>query len=126
MRALGLTVALIGALLAIAAVAVGGTTHTYPVTLRIEVDRPANKIRGEVISDAPAQFCEMSSVRIRRVMRGKDKVVARIFPGDLSTWSMKSQRALRGKRVYAEVSRYRLPERPVVCLAARSRAVTAP
>ena len=33
---------------------------------------------------------------------------------------------IRGKRVYAEVLEYHLPSRPVVCLAARSRTVTAP
>lgn len=121
-----MTVGLIAALFAITAIASGKTTHTYPVTVIIKVDRTAHKIGGEVISDAPAQFCEMSSVRVRRVMRGKDKVVARISTSDISKWSMKSWRALRGKRVYAETVRYRLPSRPVVCLAARSRSVTAP
>jgi hypothetical protein len=58
-------------------------------------------------------------------MPGKDKVVARIFPYG-AEWHMKSPPALRGKRVYAEVLAYHLPSRPVECLGARSRAVTAP
>lgn len=125
-RALALTIGLIAAPLAVTAIASGETTHTYPVTVTIEVDRDAHKIGGEVISEAPAQFCELSSVRVRRVMPGKDKVVARLSPNDISEWSMKSWPALRGERVYAETSLYHLPNRPVVCLAARSRTVTAP
>jgi hypothetical protein len=117
---------LLAALLAIAATAFGETTHTYPVTVTIAVDRAAHKVGGEVLSEAPAQFCEMSTVRVLRVMPGKDKVVARIFPSDISQWSMKSPPALRGARVYAETSAYQLPSRPVVCLAGRSRTVTAP
>jgi hypothetical protein len=114
------------AVLAVAGPASGGTTHTYPVTLTIEVDRAAHRISGTVASDAPAQFCEESTVRIREVMPGRDKVVAFLTPSDLSTWGMRSWKSLRGARVYAEVSTYTLPSRPVVCLGARSRTVTAP
>jgi hypothetical protein len=106
--------------------AVAETTHVYPVTLTISVDRQAHEISVTASSDAPAQFCEMSMIRIRRAMPGKDKVVARSFPNDFGEWHLKSPPALRGKRVYAEVSGYHLPSRPVECLAARSRTVTAP
>lgn len=123
---MGAVVFSIVAILAIAPAASGETTNTYSVTLTIAVDRAAHKISGTVVSDAPAQFCEMSTVRVRRAMRGHDRVVARIFPSDLSEWRMKSPPALRGKRVYAEVSAYHLPNRPVECLGARSRTVTAP
>jgi len=116
----------VAATVAVAAPASGETTHTYPVSLTIAVDRAAKKIEGTVSSEAPAQFCEMSTVRVRRAMPGRDKVVARIFPNDLSAWRMKSPPALRGKRVYAEVLPYHLPERPVICLGTRSRTVTAP
>jgi hypothetical protein len=109
-----------------AAAAPGQATHVYPVTLTISVDRQAHKISGSVSSEAPAQFCEMSTVRVRRAMPGKDKAVARFFPNDFGEWHMRSPAALRGKRIYAEVSPYRLPERPVECLGARSRTVTAP
>jgi len=107
-------------------VASGETTHVYPVTLTIAVDRPAHQIDVSVSSDAPAQFCEMSTIRIRRAMPGKDKVVARSFPNDFGEWHLKTPPALRGERVYAEVSGYHLPSRPVECLGARSRTVTAP
>lgn len=112
--------------LAAVPVALAETTHVYPVTLTISVDRPAHQIDVSVSSDAPAQFCEMSMIRIRRAMPGKDKTVARAFPNDFGEWHMKSPPALSGERVYAEVSGYHLPSRPVECLAARSRTVTAP
>jgi hypothetical protein len=126
MRLSGAVVSLIAAVVAIAPAASGETTHTYAVTLTIAVDRPARTIGGAVSSEAPAQFCEMSTVRVREAMRGHDRVVARIFPNDFSEWKLKSPPALRGKRVYAEVSAYHLPSRPVECLGARTRAVTAP
>ena len=122
----GAVCALVGATLAIAPAASGETTHVYPVTLTIAVDRDAHKLSGAVSSEAPAQFCELSTVRVRKVTPGKDKVVARIFPNDFSEWRMKSPPALRGERVYAEVLPYHLPERPVECLGARTRTVTAP
>ena len=56
---------------------------------------------------------------------GKDRIAARIYPYG-GEFHMKSTPNLRGKRVYAEVLAYHLPSRPVECLAARSRAVTAP
>jgi hypothetical protein len=99
--------------------------HTYPVTLTIGVDRTAGKLSGTIESDAPSEFCDSSAVRIRRAMPGKDKVVARVFP-TYGEWRLRSFPAIRGKRVYAEVLSYELPQRPVICLGARSRAVTAP
>jgi hypothetical protein len=121
---LGALVASIAAI-AIASTAAGETTHTYAVTLTIAVDRGAHKISGTIASEAPAEFCEQSTVRIRKATPGHDDVVARLFP-NLGEWRMKSPPALRGERVYAEVSTYHLPSRPVECLGARSRAVTAP
>ncbi len=115
----------IAAILAIPPTVSGETTHTYAVTLTISVDRAAHKLDGAISSDAPGQFCELSTVRMRKVMPGKDKVVARLTPYG-NEWHMKSPPALRGERVYAEVSSYHLPSRPVECLAARSRTVTAP
>lgn len=122
---LALIVVSIGAILAIPPLASSETTHTYAVTLTIAVDRAAHKIDGTVGSEAPGQFCELSTVRIRKVMPGKDKVVARLAPY-ANEWHMRSPAALRGERVYAEVSPYHLPSRPVECLGARSRTVTAP
>lgn len=122
---LGALVASIAAVLAVTATASSETTHTYSVTLTISVDRVAGKISGTIVSDAPSEFCDSSTVRIRRAMPGKDKVVARNFP-TYSEWRLKSPPALQGKRVYAEVLTYHLPQRPVVCLGARSRTVTAP
>ncbi|HEY8809323.1 MAG TPA: hypothetical protein VIM28_04800 [Solirubrobacterales bacterium] len=101
------------------------TTHTYPVTLTISVDRSAGQLSGEILTDAPSEFCDSSTVRIREVAPGHDRVVARLFP-QAADWRMKSTPALRGTRVYAEVLAYHLPQRPVECLAARSRSVTAP
>lgn len=118
-------VASVAAILAIAPTAFGETTHTYAVTLTITVDRAADKIDGAVASEAPGQFCELSTVRIRKVMPGKDKVVARLTPY-ANEWHMKSPPALRGERIYAEVLTYHLPGRPVECLGARSRTVAAP
>jgi hypothetical protein len=122
---LGVLVASVAAIFAIAPTASGETTHTYPVTLTISVDRAAHKIDGAIASEAPGQFCELSTVRIRKVMPGKDKVVARLTPY-ANEWHMKSPPALRGERIYAEVLTYHLPSRPVECLGARSRTVTAP
>ncbi len=122
---LGLVIAAIGMLFIVIPVASGETTHTYPVALTISVDRATHKIGGTIVTDAPSEFCEISTVRVRRVMPGHDKVVAGIPPYG-GEWRMKSPPALRGERIYAEVLTYRLPSRPVVCLGARSRAVTAP
>ncbi len=120
-----MTVSLLAALV-VAAAASAGDTHTYSVTVTIKVDRAAHKLSGEVSSPAPSEFCSSSAVRVRRVMRGKDPVVGRVEPNELSEWHMKSRKALRGARVYAETLPYHLPSRPVVCLGARSRTVTAP
>jgi hypothetical protein len=113
------------------AIVLGGTvaaaaeTHVYPVSLTISVDRAAAKIGGAIVTEAPSEFCESSTVRVRVVEPGNDKVAGRIYP-NAGEWHMKSTPALRGKRVYAEVLAYHLPDRPVECLGARSRAVTAP
>jgi hypothetical protein len=122
---LGLAIASIAVLCGAVPVASGETTHTYPVALTISVDRAAHKISGTIVTDAPSEFCEISTVRVRRVTPGKDKVVAGIPPYG-GEWRMKSPPALRGERIYAEVLSYHLPSRPVVCLGARSRTVTAP
>lgn len=103
----------------------GEDTHVYAVSLTIAVDRPAHTINGTIVSDAPSEFCTSSTVRVRKAMPGRDKVVARIFP-IYDEWRLKSSSALRGARIYAEVLRYHLPSRPVECLEARSRTVTAP
>jgi hypothetical protein len=124
-RKLDLLVASIAAFFAVIVSASGETTHTYPVTLTISVDRTADKISGSIVTDAPSEFCDSSTVRLMRAMPGTDKVAARIRPV-YGEWRIKSFRAIRGKRVYAEVLSYHLPERPVECLGARSRAVTAP
>lgn len=124
-RRLATLVLACSALFAAAPAASGDVIHTYPVTLTISVDRPAGKINGTISSDAPSEFCDGSTVRIRRAMPGKDRVVARVSPL-YGEWRLKSFPAIHGKRVYAEVLAYELPERPVICLGARSRAVTAP
>jgi hypothetical protein len=121
----GLAIAAIAALFLLIPVASAETTHTYPVTLTISVDRAAHKISGTIVTDAPSEFCEISNIRVRRVMPGHDDVVTTIPPYG-GEWHMKSPAALRGKRVYAEVLTYHLPSRPVVCLGAHSRAITAP
>jgi hypothetical protein len=112
-------------LLASAPASSADVIHTYAVTLTISVDRAAHRISGEVASEAPGEFCEQSTVRVRRAMPGKDEIVARLTPY-AGQWGMKSRPALRGKRVYAEVLTYELPQRPVMCLGTRSRTVTAP
>ena len=105
--------------------AFGETTHTYPVALTISVDRSAHLINGTIVTDAPSEFCESSSIRIVRPMPGKDEVVKTVTPY-AGVFHASSPKRIRGKRVYAEVLSYHLPSRPVVCLAARSRTVTAP
>jgi hypothetical protein len=117
--------AVLGSLALIPTLASGGT-HDYPVTVTIQVDRPQHLVKGEVISDAPASFCTQATVRVRRVASGHDPVLARKFPNDLAQWRYKVPARLAGKRLYAEVSTYNLPSRPVTCLGDRSRTVTAP
>lgn len=97
----------------------------YSVTLTISVDRDAGQISGTIVTDAPSEFCDSSTVRIREVAPGHDRVVARLFP-EAAEWGMRSTPTLHGARVYAEVLAYHLPSRPVECLGARSRTVTAP
>jgi hypothetical protein len=109
----------------LAATASSETTHIYPVSLTIAVDRAAGKINGTIVTDAPSEFCDSSTVRVRIAMAGHDTVVARIFPYG-GEWHMKSGPHLSGQRVYAEVLAYHLPARPVECLGARTRAVRAP
>lgn len=122
---MGLIIAFAAMLLTSTQPASAETTHTYPVSLTISVDRAAHKLSGTIVTDAPSEFCEISTIRVRRVMPGKDKVVAGIAPY-AGEWRMRSPAALRGERIYAEVLTYHLPNRPVVCLGARSRTVTAP
>jgi hypothetical protein len=124
-RQFAILVVACAALLAVAPAGSADVIHTYPVKLTIGVDRATGKISGTISSEAPSEFCDGSTVRIRRAMPGKDKVVARVFPA-YGEWRLKSFRAISGKRVYAEVLGYELPDRPVICLGARSRAVTAP
>jgi hypothetical protein len=124
--ALGSAFLAASALLAVLVPAVSGeTTHTYPVTLTISVDRSEHKIKGTVESESPSTFCIESTIRLVKVEPGKDGTVNSVFPTD-GRWGMRTTSRLSGSRVYAEVSRYHLPQRPVVCLAARSRTVTAP
>ena len=108
-----------------APIASSETTHVYPVSLTISVDRAAGKINGTIVTDAPDEFCDSSSVRLRIAMPGQDTVAARISHYG-AEWHMKSGPFLSGKQVYAEVLAYHLPARPVECLGARTRAVTAP
>jgi hypothetical protein len=122
---MAMAIGLIAALL-IASAAGGETTHTYPVTVTIRAERAAHRLSGEVSSPAPSEFCTTSAVRVMRVARGKDTLVGRLEPNALSEWHMKSRKALRGARVYAETLPYHLPSRPVVCERGRSRAVRAP
>lgn len=124
-KLLGLFAVLIAPALGIGSIASGETTHTYAVTLTISVDRDAGKISGTILTDAPSEFCDSSTVRLREAMPGHDRVVARLFP-EAGEWRMKSPPALRGASVYAEVLAYHLPQRPVECLGARSRTVAAP
>jgi hypothetical protein len=125
-RQIALMLVVVAAGLAIAPVASGlETKHIYPVTLTITVDHAAGKLDGAIVTDAPSEFCDSSTIRVRRVMPGKDTVIARIAPY-AAEFHIKSTAALRGARVYAEVSRYHLPSRPVECLEARSNTVTAP
>ena len=113
------------ATLAIAQAAGAETTHTYPVSLTISVDRPGHLINGTIVTEAPSEFCESSSIRIVEQMPGKDRLVKTVAPYG-GVFHARSPKSIRGKRVYAEVLSYHLPSRPVVCLAARSRTVTAP
>lgn len=122
---MGTVIASIALVSIVAPAAFGETTHTYSVSLTISVDRAAHKISGTIVTDAPSEFCEISTIRVRRVMPGHDKVVAGLTPYG-GEWRRKSPAALRGERIYADVLTYHLPERPVVCLGARSRTVTAP
>ena len=115
----------IGALALAAPGATGTTTHTYPVSISIHVDRAEKRIRGEVTSPAPSEFCTESTVRIMHAVRGKDELVTTVRPG-AGRWGLKIRPKRSGDRLYAQTLQYHLPSRPVVCLAARSKAVTAP
>jgi len=110
--------------------AAGRRTHTYQPILGIAVDRAPHEISGTVTSEpqAPSHFCEQATVRVMRQVPGQDEVVAHVRPYVFieSKWKFKSPPSLRGARVYAEVSAYHLPDRPIECLAGRSRTVTAP
>ena len=121
----GLLATLLLAVAGLVPAATGETTHTFPVALTISVDRPGHLINGTIVTDAPSEFCESSSIRIVRPVPGKDEVVKTVTPY-AGVFHASSPKRIRGKRVYAEVLSYHLPSRPVVCLAARSRTVTAP
>ncbi len=120
-KPLGILVVLIASILAVVSPASAETTHTYPVALTIGVDRGAGRISGSIVTDAPSEFCESSTVRLMHALPGKDRVVARVSPV-AGEWRIRSFPAIRGARVYAEVLSYHLPQRPVECLGARSRA----
>jgi aspartyl-tRNA(Asn)/glutamyl-tRNA(Gln) amidotransferase subunit C len=75
-RHLGILFASLAVLVSAAPAASGETTHTYPVTLTISVDRAARQLNGTIITDAPSEFCDSSSIRILREMPGKDELVA--------------------------------------------------
>jgi hypothetical protein len=121
----GIAIASLALVSCLVPTASGETTHTYPVALTISVDRPGHLINGTIVTDAPSEFCESSSIRIVRPMPGKDEVVKTVTPY-AGLFHASSPKRIRGKRVYAEVLSYHLPSRPVVCLGARSRTVTAP
>jgi hypothetical protein len=124
-RRIGAVAVMAMATLAIAQLAGGETTHTYPVSLTISVDRPGHLINGTIVTDAPSEFCDSSSIRIVMEMPGKDEMIKTVTPY-AGEYHASSPKRIRNKRVYAEVLSYHLPSRPVVCLAARSRTVTAP
>lgn len=123
-------IAVLTALTIVVAPASGRRTHTYQVVISISVDRSARLLTGEVTSEpqAPSFFCEASSVRIVEEQPGKDRVVARVRPDleRLAEWRFTVPAALKGARLHAETSAYHLPQRPIECLAGRSRSVTAP
>jgi hypothetical protein len=103
----------------------GETTHVYAVSLTIAANPATGKIDGTIVTEAPSEFCDSSTIRVREAMRGKDRVIARIPPYG-GEWHLKPPPALSGKRIYAEVSKYHLPSRPVICLEARSPAIRVP
>ena len=121
----GIVIAALALVICLVPAASGETTHTYPVALTISVDRPGHLINGTIVTDAPSEFCESSAIRIIMVTPGKDKLVKSVTPY-AGEFHASSPKYIRGRRVYAEVLSYHLPSRPVVCLAARSRTVTAP
>ena len=121
----GLLATLLLAVAGLVPAATGEPTHTFPVALTISVDRPGHLINGTIVTDAPSEFCESSSIRIVRPLPGKDEVIKTVTPY-AGEYHASSPKRIRNKRVYAEVLEYHLPSRPVVCLAARSRTVIAP
>lgn len=123
-------IAVLAALTVVVASASGRRTHTYQVLISISVDRSARLLTGKVTSEpqAPSFFCEASSVRIVEEQPGEDKVVARVRPNleRLAEWRFALPPTLKGARLHAETSAYHLPQRPIECLAGRSRTVGAP
>lgn len=125
-RAIGLAAVAIAIFAGLAATALAGASHhTYSVKLTIEADGAKHVLSGAILSQAPSEFCEEAKVRVREVMPGKDEVVAKLKPHAGGTWSLKTPKKLRGRRVYTETSRYQLPSRPVTCLAGRSPKIVA-
>lgn len=122
---LGLSAVLVVAAVAIAGASHGGN-HTFPVTVTIKPDREARIVEAQAHSDAPAQFCEQASIRIRHAKRGRDKVLFSNFMNDFGAVKWHVPPRHKGKRVYAQVSKYDLPSRPITCLGDRSRIIRAP
>jgi hypothetical protein len=126
-RLLGAAILVASAFLAVAIPSVSAKkTHAYEVHLSIYVDRAEHKIKGMVSYEGPSFFCEESNIRLVKVAPGKDEKVSEVKPGMFGKWGFRTTSRLSGSRVYAEVLKYHLPQRPVICLGARSRTVTAP
>lgn len=122
---IGLTASAAVAAVGIAAASHGGN-HTFPVTVTIKPDREARIVEATAHSDAPAQFCEQASIRIRHSKPGRDETLFRDFMDDFGAIHWHVPPRHKGKRVYAEVSKYDLPSRPITCLDDRSRIINAP
>ncbi len=99
------------------------SVHVYTVHLTIEAD--GGKLHGTVVSAAPYEECEGAKVKIKQVLPGADKTVAKVKPA-AREWSLATSGDLRGAAVYAETSAYEVPAKAVRCLGARSKTVTAP
>jgi hypothetical protein len=103
--------------------------HVDSVTIR--VDRAANTLSGKVIADSvDGHFCTSQGsdwpVKIRRVLPGRDRVVASTRANPSSEWRVVIRsNALQGKRVYAQVPSFPNTANGY-CNGARSRTVRAP
>jgi hypothetical protein len=125
-RRIGFIAAVGLAMVAASASAAPAAGHrVYSVRLTIEADSSAGRIEGTVLTGAPRGYCDVSRIRIREVMPGRNLVVARVRPRG-GRWHVRSSRELSRHRVYAEVSGYKLPGRAARCRADRSRKIVAP